>query len=342
MLRDRDVQSKVAMRKARQARQDGLDFLNLSATRRREEASAEGERQRGHWEGRARALLEFKGSLEASRGAMAARHLLREERERRGKEREEEERRGILARGGNPVEEALREKRMREFEEGREALKRRVEEGKLKIVEKLLDEERRGERTQQQQHGEEEGHTPNAAVSRHGQQPSHRSMVGRWKAHRRHKEERSKNCSEKQSGRERVPLEGNTPCEGGVPANEVDVPISEGGAPGRGGGGLGEGGDSTSSESDDGDLGMVYDKVPNGEELESLAEPEIRGLWDTTTGGHKRVGLKVEDDTGAHLGVQRNKTEQEMMSRTMESLRQSLVSKQVAGGKEFKVHGTDL
>ena len=36
-------------------------------------------------------------------------------------------------------------------------------------------------------------------------------------------------------------------------------------------------------------------------------------------------------------GIQ-TKAEQEMMSRTMESLRQNIVTKQVAGGKEFKVH----
>ncbi len=60
---------------------------------------------------------------------------------------------------------------------------------------------------------------------------------------------------------------------------------------------------------------------------EVLAEPEIRGLWDRGRGGAK----------GRGRGKSVSKLEEEMMKKALETLRTSVVGKQVAAGREFQV-----
>ena len=313
------MQAKAAIRKARQAQQDGLDFLNQSALRRREEAAAREEGQRTHLQRRVRALLDFKESLEASRGAIAARQLLRSEQERRRKKGEEEERDGIVARGGNPSEVALRKKRATEFKETKEAFESRKQERQLEIVAKLLEEEKLSKRRR--------GHTSKAVP--HSQQLS---LIGKWQAHKKRKEEWSRNKSEDQPKDEGGTFEKDRHKDGRGTFVEEDTP-GEGEVPSRQAGLDGDT-EMTSSESEDGDLGVVQDTGASKED--SLAEPEIRGLWDANKAWCKKAGPK-DSSAEAHPSIQ-TKAEQEMMSRTMESLRQNIVTKQVAGGKEFKVH----
>ena len=64
-----------------------------------------------------------------------------------------------------------------------------------------------------------------------------------------------------------------------------------------------------------------------------LAEPEIRGLWEEPLVFKKQLS---ED------GVKRemSKAELEMMKTAMDKLRKSVVVKQVAAGREFKVHAS--
>ena len=330
------MQTKAAVRKARQTQQDGLDFLSQSALRRKEEAAAKGAEHRAHRGRRIKALLGFKESLEASKGAIAARQLLRDEDERRRREGEEEERRGILAQGGNPREVALRNKRMREFAERKETLEHTKQERQLEIVAKLLLEEE-----------EELGRRRRGQVGGAARQPSQHSLVGRWQAHRKRREGRSKGGgrSDNKSG------------DGGGGGGDGGGD-GEGGYGGGGGGSAFEGGvpdkgevpggqaglkETTSSESEDGDAVLLMEGgVGSGDE--DLAEPEIRGLWDTTAARRKKpAGAKMEvggGDAGVvavRPAVLGTKAEQEMMSRTMEGLRRGMVTKQVAGGREFKV-----
>lgn len=63
---------------------------------------------------------------------------------------------------------------------------------------------------------------------------------------------------------------------------------------------------------------------------EVLAEPEIRGLWEDNP-----VIKKQSHDGGVKREM--SKAEMEMMRTAMEKLRRSVVVKQVAAGREFKV-----
>ncbi len=73
---------------------------------------------------------------------MQAKQLLRRERERQQKGREEAERRRILENRGNPEEVFLRRRRMEQFQDKLEEYKKRQKERKLDIVAKLLKEDR--------------------------------------------------------------------------------------------------------------------------------------------------------------------------------------------------------
>ena len=64
---------------------------------------------------------------------------------------------------------------------------------------------------------------------------------------------------------------------------------------------------------------------------ESLAEPEIRGLWD-----HTQFGKAGRDKDGIPR-KHKSKAEMDMMRDAMDKLRKSTVITQVAAGKEFKV-----
>ena len=79
---------------------------------------------------------------------------------------------------------------------------------------------------------------------------------------------------------------------------------------------------------------------------ESLAKPEIQGLWErserkaTLSGGRGGEGEGDEGKVGeGGVGKVESKAEREMREGVMEKLRKSVVVKQVAAGREFKVSG---
>ena len=79
---------------------------------------------------------------------------------------------------------------------------------------------------------------------------------------------------------------------------------------------------------------------------ESLEEPDIRGLWEKApTVKKKQFGLSGgEGNEKGKQGVKRNrsKAEIEMMKTAMDKLKKSAIIKQVAGGREFKVHKVSM
>ena len=82
-----------------------------------------------------------------------------------------------------------------------------------------------------------------------------------------------------------------------------------------------------SSDEEDSNIQSPHREVATiSDSEESLAKPEIKGLWE------KKASQKE-----ASQGEGVSKMEREMMEEAMEKLRKSVVVKQVAAGREFKV-----
>ena len=72
---------------------------------------------------------------------------------------------------------------------------------------------------------------------------------------------------------------------------------------------------------------------------ETLAKPEIDGLWSQRAVQQVSEGEEVESASGerGRRGKGRSKLEQEMLTNVVNSLKHSVVRNQVAAGREFKV-----
>ena len=252
-------------------------------------------------------------------GTVQALRLLREERNKKRKVCEEQLRNQALREGRDPDEMMLRRKRegeeskkWAEFEKNRR--RRHVE-----IVSRLIEEEKMKKKSEKMA---EKAHWQ----SRWSQDETHRTRDSEIENHTR-----PRFVSDKpgKSGGDK----GVNPVISGT--DEVDR--------------------SVDSSSDD-DVADVAEFVSGEGEIgvgDSLARPEIDGLWSAMPthtkveerevfGKDEEEGVRGEGGGWERGGRERSKLEEKMMKDVVSNLRQSIVRKQVAAGREFKVSGISL
>ena len=252
--------------------------------------------------------------------------LLKNERDRKKRSEEESLREKALMRGEDPNEAILRRKREMDESKKRTKFEKNRRKRHVEIVSRLLQEEKarkRSEKMAAKPHWQGRWTLEGAQQIRSGQRESH---------HRPKPHQGFKNVEEDiLLGEE----DGNPTISG----NEADPE-----------------GNLNSSDDDENKIECEGGNEGEGEgrELgETLAEPEINGLWSLVQeadqhqldneeeeekekekgeGGEGRGG--VERVTGKR---QKSKLEQKKMSEVVDSLRKSIARKQVAAGREFKV-----
>lgn len=231
--------------------------------------------------------------------------LLKQEKELKQKNLEELERKTILEEKGIPEEHFLRKKRFQQFQTMLENFKKKQEERKLNIVEKLLKEEQFNKQTKLTS-SREQSYRSKPKKKKHSRvsltAPSHDS-IGLMDKQRREALEQ-------------------------VSTSESDSDLQDEGIPCH---------------------------ALSAKQMNNVMEPEIRGLWDRslaptalTTAGLSPVKsasvLEKEGSTVSNRKLSKpvkkktSKMEVQMMEKAMEKLRKSKVLKQIAAGREFKVH----
>ena len=245
---------------------------------------------------------------------------MQEERNKKTRLREERLRTQAATQGHNPDEVMLRRKREREESRKRARFEEKRREKHLEIVARLLEEDKMKSRSEKMG---EKAHWqgPHDATQQNGM----RKREGERKA--------------KLRGLNTKQTEDNN--EGAHPAiSSNDEAVLE-----RGGGEVVE----SSSDEYDGDEreGERGEGEASGE---TLAQPEINGLWSLHSETAAQQSLKIEEqeeeegegeevkDRGRkRRKKERSKLEQKMLTGVIDNLRQSIVKKQVAAGREFKV-----
>ena len=244
-----------------------------------------------------------------------AQQMLKTEKSKKRQVQDRRERERILSEGGNPDETFLRRQRMESFELNKESFRKRQNERQVEIINRLLDEEKMLKKIENKiakSHWHERQECPH---------PTKRLSSKKRRA-RRIKYRDSDGISDHEG------------APGINDTNETD----------------GIGRDSSINKtvfdqsSDEGEpirphpgdthrevVATRLNPVDDGG-AESLAEPEIRGLWDET-----QFLSKAGGDNDGVPRRHRSKAELDMMRNAMDKLKKSSVIKQVAAGKEFKV-----
>ena len=244
--------------------------------------------------------------------------MLVHEKEKKRRKLEKAEKARILAEGGNPDEVFLKRQRAEAFEKNREEFERKQRERQLEIVSQLLEErkiQKRLEAKLSKSHWHDKGQAPHSSKRR--------------TLHLRKKQ--------------RVALKHSVALEGDAPAIDGEAIAVDGGD------GKEEKKREIDLESSD-EEGHFVERLQTGAmkptSEESLAKPEIQGLWErserkvTLSGGRGGEGEGGGGKVGeGGVGKVESKAEREMREGVMEKLRKSVVVKQVAAGREFKVSG---
>lgn len=244
--------------------------------------------------------------------------MLQEERNKKIRQREQQLRTQAVLRGDNPDEVMLRKKREKEESKKRSEFEEKRREKHLEIVTKLLEEEKMKKRSEKMA---EVAHWQGRWPPEVAQQSVTKQREGEQKTKLRglKKSKQMKND------------EGENPV---ISSNNEAVPgmdreVVESADESNDGRGEGERG-----ERDDDD---------------SLAQPEIKGLWSfqtetetqqvTQEEEREEVAVVADEEGGRtrRRRKERSKLEQKMLTGVVDNLRQSIVKTQVAAGREFKV-----
>ena len=220
-----------------------------------------------------------------------------------------------IARGENPDEVMLRRQREKEESRKRAKFEEKRREKHMEIVTQLLEEDKMKSRSEKKVgRADWQGHWPHDAT--------HQSVTR--KRGEKHREKNLHGINTKHTEKD----EGENPVISGN-----DEAVYERG-----------GGETTSDESDDDDNEGEGGRG-EGASSETLAQPEINGLWNLHSGTTARQPLeeeekeegKGEDGGRERRRKERSKLEQQTLTHVVENLRQSIVKKQVVAGREFKV-----
>ena len=241
-----------------------------------------------------------------SQDIIQAQHMLHKEQQQR---KEEEQKRQILEEGGDLVVETVRRQRMEQLQKKMDDFQKKQEKRKMEIVAKLLKEE---ESIKQRD-------TPQPKVFGHDE---------------RKKRRRRKKRREKEIGAESRRRSGSAPSDSSRRMTGV----------GKQNGG---------EEFLDGSVHAADDQLVPEETQDSsvIMVPEIKGLWEEGTvapgqAGNPPAVWRPKSHSGRGKGGDNSATskkrifsttEMRMMQNTLEKLRKSIVRKQVAAGREFKV-----
>ena len=244
--------------------------------------------------------------------------MLVHENERKQRKLEKAERDQILSEGGNPDEVFLKRQRIETFKKTKHAFTKKQRERQLQIVSQLLEESQMQKKLETKF---SKAHWHNREQAPH---PSKRSL---------HLQKKRK-VTTQYDGSGAVVTEGEVPAIESKGEEEVSV-----GKPVEGEKKKDVHFDSSDEESH---LDEHLREIQTTSKLtseENLAEPEIQGLWEkkrtvTLSGGGEGRG-----EGGRGGGKVESKAEREMREGAMEKLRKSVVVKQVAAGREFKVSG---
>ena len=218
--------------------------------------------------------------------------------------------------GDNPDEVMLRRKREKEESKRRSEFEEKRREKHLEIVTKLLEEEKMKKRSEKM------------AEVAHWQ--------GRWPPEVAHQ-----SVTKQREGEQKTKLrglkkskqmkndEGENPV---ISSNNEAVPGME---------------REVVESSDESNDGRGEGERGERDDDDSLAQPEIKGLWSLQTETETQQVIQedereevVVDEPGGRTGrrrKERSKLEQKMLTGVVDNLRQSIVKTQVAAGREFKV-----
>lgn len=244
--------------------------------------------------------------------------MLVRETEKKQRKLEKVERDQILLEGGNPDEVFLKRQRIEMFKKTKAAFTKKQRERQLQIVSQLLKESRMQKRLETKF---SKSHWHNREQAPH---PSKRNL---------HLQKKRK-VTMLHVGSGAVDTEEEAPANGRKDGEE------SAGKPGEGEKNKEVHFDSSDEESRFDDHLQETKSTAKIASEENLAEPEIQGLWErkrrmvTLSGGGEGGGEK-----GQEGGKVESKAEREMKESAMEKLRKSVVVKQVAAGREFKVSG---
>ena len=301
---DHEEQTKSAIEKARKAHEKGKQFLRKTLERRRKEEALAGKKHQQHLEKRMQAILSLKHNIDASQSTIQALQMLREEESKKMKESEKKERNRIIAEGGNPEEVFLKRQRASQFEREKQKFKEKQDQRQLEIVMRLLEEDKIKKRLRKE---DSKSHW-------HGRQktrphPSKRNLI--------EKKKRKNEAVDESKGADEEREE-----------TEMEVRFDEEANVGK------PAGKESSSDEEFGVDKMDAFATLDPLDMESVLEPEIKGLWETAPLVKKE---SVHTGEGGGVKKEKSKMELEMMKRAMDKLKKSAIIKQVAGGKEFKV-----
>lgn len=219
--------------------------------------------------------------------------------------REAEQRKQAMLDGYNPDEVVLREKREREFTDKKTEFDSNQRQKHLEIVSKLLEEDKLKKKTEK------------IAAKAHWQ--------GRWPLDGAQQPEMKSSHSQRRRTRQRLRINDNKAAVHGC-SEEVSESVHEEDVP-----------DIAESE-----------KVVKGLDCdEGLDRPEIDGLWNKTGTAIQQMMLEKDEEEEERKGdgcevrgrreKGRSKLEEKMLTSVMDNLKGSIVRRQIAAGKEFKV-----
>ena len=251
-------------------------------------------------------------------GTIQALQLLQEERNKKTRLREERLRTQAATQGDNPDEVMLRRKREREESRKRAEFEEKRREKHLEIVARLLEEEKmktRSEKRAEKAHWQ--GRWPHDATQQNGTR------------------KREGECKAKLRGLKTKETEDNEGVHPAISSNDEAV-LERGGE------------EVVESSCDEYDGDEREGERREGEASgETLAQPEINGLWSLHSETAAQQSHKIEEEgeegeevkDGGTKGrkKERSKLEQKTLTGVIDNLRQSIVKRQVVAGREFKV-----
>ncbi|CAH1773330.1 unnamed protein product [Owenia fusiformis] len=303
-LRERERRHRHAINEARKSKERANKFLKETMSRIRQRDNEEEERQKQDMDQRMKTLLSLKQNISSNRENLKAIQARDKALERQGERELQAEAERVRAEGGNPQEVLIKHKRNIELEKEKQFFDTAQRERQVEIASKILREEQRMKKRKEQQ-------------------PQLWNDPRREKTKRVAPHKKKKLQIFQESGSSSLEYSADAEEEGRSAPDEIDAPSSD----------EGENRQSTFDrtsraeiqDSDDSDGGGMEDNI-------NLAKPEFEGMWDQ----HKPYTVPKDIDGQGDQFTGLSKMEKDIMSRQFEKQKASVVTKQVAGGKEFK------
>lgn len=290
-------------------------------------------------------------SLVSQQGVIQAKLLLKQEEDHKKQLLHKAEKNKILEEKGVPEEHFLRKKRLQQFQDMLEQFKKKQEEKRLDIVEKLVREEKL-----------------NKQLKNKESQVKSRYSTTKGSGSRRKKISETLSALETGTNINTDPITSRSDTNTDVNTNtNTDYATNTEGERAS------EGKEKVTCSTDQPPSDYSSDTEPPltshpppSKKITSVIEPEIKGLWDTlsprdaitrswgqkTAGvnsGRVELGVGARGEEGKGEGTssdhtqpilpkkEPSKAEMQLLKKAMEKLKKSKIRKQIAAGKEFKV-----